>query len=165
MTTRAEMKALRDAIAACEDRSGRVRPERVVEAARDPKSVLHKKFQWDIKKAAMAHWLETAQRLIREVKLEIVIENVRFSSPFYVADPSTKDSAYVETTAIAKKEELAEQVLLDEVARIEGAVERARGVAMVFGLRTHFEQMLEKVIEINRVVRHRKSASEARSEA
>ena len=38
-------------------------------------------------------------------------------------------------------------------------------VAMVFGLRTHFEQMLEKVIEINRVVRHRKSASEARSEA
>ena len=165
MTTKAEMKALRDAIKACEDRSGRVRPERVVEAARDPKSVLHKRFQWDVRKAAMAHWLETAQELIRQVKLVVTIDDVRIAAPYYVADPSVKYSAYTMTTSIAKREDLAEDVLLDEIARIEGAIERARGAAAVFGLSSHFEKMLLDVVEVKRKVHKRKSSTEARAEA
>lgn len=158
MTTKAEMKALRDAIAACKDRSGRIRPELVVEAARDPKSVLHRKFKWDVHKAAMAHWLATAQELIRQVKLVVVVEDVRISAPFYVSDPTVDFSAYVETTSLAGRNSVAEDVLLDETARIEGAVARARGAAAVFKLSGHFEKMLAHAVAVKRKVRRRKSS-------
>jgi hypothetical protein len=40
-------------------------PHAVVKWAKaHKKSALHKKFQWDIRKAAQEHWLDTARRLI-----------------------------------------------------------------------------------------------------
>jgi hypothetical protein len=41
-----------------------LRPERVVEAARNPKSPLHSSFEWDNRKAATAYRLEQARTLI-----------------------------------------------------------------------------------------------------
>ncbi len=46
----AKSKQKTDAIEACKDKSGRIRLEAVVEAARDIKSVLHNEFEWDVKK-------------------------------------------------------------------------------------------------------------------
>lgn len=159
MTTRAEMKLLRQAISACRDKQGRVRPELVVKAAQNPKTeadkVLHKKFEWNTQKAAWSHWIETAQCLIREVKLVVVIEDRRIVSPYYCADPNFKSSSYIETTKIAKNDDLAEQVLLDEMTRIEGAISRARAVATVCGLSDQLQKMLAGVIEIRSVVARR----------
>lgn len=45
--------------------------ESVVDAARNPLSPLHDEFEWDDKKAAHAHRLDTARHIIRSVELVI----------------------------------------------------------------------------------------------
>lgn len=50
---------------------GQLRPKDVVEAARDPKNVLHKHFEWDDSKAAEAFRLEQAREVVRVVRVEI----------------------------------------------------------------------------------------------
>jgi hypothetical protein len=52
------------------DDAGYLDPEIVYEAARDPKSPIHDLFEWDVAKAARAHWIQTAQMIT--VALRIV---------------------------------------------------------------------------------------------
>jgi hypothetical protein len=49
---------------------GRIEPEAVVEAARDPANHLNKHFEWNDTKAAAAHRLEQARGIIRIVRVE-----------------------------------------------------------------------------------------------
>jgi hypothetical protein len=53
-------------------RDGEIRPQAVVDEARSRRSPFHRHFQWDIQKAAEQHWLDTAGRLIRAIKIEVV---------------------------------------------------------------------------------------------
>lgn len=48
---------------------GRLTPELVVEEAAAPDHPLHDRFEWDDAKAAHAHRLDQAERLIRRVKI------------------------------------------------------------------------------------------------
>jgi hypothetical protein len=155
--TKLEAKA--KAIAALKDPDGRVRPERVVEAARDKKSPLHGDYLWDVKEAAEAHWLETAKRQIREVRLVVVTANRKVICPFYVTDPSKSEneSAYVETQSLTETT-VAERVILAELDRIVGAVERARAVAAVIGVDDHLEDLLAGTLNLREKVRERLAA-------
>lgn len=146
-------KQKRQAIEACHDRTGRVVPSLVVAAAKNPKSVLHGEFNWNVKEAAMAHWLDRAKELIREVKLRVIIEDKTIIAPYYVSDPARDDSAYVKTIAVAKEADVAEMVLLDELKRCEVAINRARIVASVLEMSSDLERLLAAVIEIRRRVR------------
>lgn len=49
---------------------GRLTPEAVVEAAKDPDSPLHGEFEWDKAKAAHQHWLHQARMLIADLTIE-----------------------------------------------------------------------------------------------
>jgi|SRR5581483_4497294 len=147
-TTLLELRA--KAIKACADRSGRVHPDTVVAAARNPKSVLHSCFQWDIQKAAEAHWRDTARSLIKEVRLQIVFEDVKISAPYYVADQSQDETGYIETMRIARRGAAARAQLEDELSRVKGALSRGRSLAKVFGLASHFERMLDIAVEAER---------------
>lgn len=53
---------------------GVLRPEDVVEFARDPKTALHKKFEWDDTEAARLYRLEEARGIIR-VAVSVVHED------------------------------------------------------------------------------------------
>ncbi|HJQ56420.1 MAG TPA: hypothetical protein VJ890_05915 [Vineibacter sp.] len=56
---------VRDELLALSDADDTIYTRRVVEWARThPDSELHKHFQWDVNKAAYAHWLWQARRLI-----------------------------------------------------------------------------------------------------
>lgn len=48
-------------------------PEKVVDAARNPKSPLHDQFTWDDTKAAEEYRLWQARQLVARVRLEIVV--------------------------------------------------------------------------------------------
>lgn len=147
--TRLAVKAA--AIAACRVR-GRITPAAVVVAARDPKNPLHREFNWDVDKAAMAHWLDRARDLIREVRLVLTVENVRIAAPYYVSDPATLSASYIETSMAARKESTAHAVLLDELARITGAIGRAIQLSIVFDLKDRFEHMLHEAVGIRDVL-------------
>jgi hypothetical protein len=136
------------AIAACRDKSGRVSPRRVVDAARDPSSPLHGEFEWDVNAAAEREWLRTASELIRSVKFIVEYEDRKIIAPFYVSDPSRSESAYVATAQIAKNGTMSERVLRDELDRIVAAIHRAMTLAAAFGLKSSFERMLDQATEI-----------------
>jgi hypothetical protein len=50
--------------------NGRLTPSAVVEAASDPKSALHRHFEWDDAKAASAYRIDQARELIRVIRIE-----------------------------------------------------------------------------------------------
>lgn len=45
--------------------NGVLKPEDIIEFARDPKTALHKEFEWDVEKAAYQHLLAQARRIIQ----------------------------------------------------------------------------------------------------
>ena len=163
--SKTQLEARRKAIEACRDRHGRILPKLVVEAARNPRNPLHKEFEWDDRKAAQAQRLERAQTLIREVKLTVVYEDKKIAAPFFVSDPTSRESAYIATTAAAKDEEMSEAVLMDELRRIESAVIRARSIAAAFDLVTHFDRMLADVVEVRGRLLRRRGGDESRPTA
>lgn len=146
-----KMELKKRAIAACKDSKGKLTPSAVIEAAKDPTSVLHGEFEWDLEKAAYQQWTDTARRLIREVQLVVEYQDVKVVAPFYIADQTSDDASYVETARVARKAMVARQALNDEIARIKGAVHRAMSMAAVFGLVSNFEQMLDMAIETEKL--------------
>lgn len=144
--TRLEIKAA--AIAACRDSAGRITPKAVVEAARDPASVLHSEFEWDVKKAAQREWERTASELIRQVKFVIQYEDRKVIAPYYVSDPTSDESGYVPVVSVAKKKSASRQMLRDELQRIKQAIHRAMTLAVAVDLVGDFEKMLRDVVEI-----------------
>jgi hypothetical protein len=131
-------------IRSLEDSSGRLEPEKVIEAARPANSPIHEDFEWDLKKAAQQHWIEQARTLIRYVRLEVVIERETICVPFYVNDPirAPKSKTYVELTSVKGQRAQALRVLEDEVDRIASALERARKVALVLGIGPDLDRLL-----------------------
>lgn len=63
-----------------DDEDGLVRPEAVVEAARDESSPLHKHFEWDDGEAAERYRLYQARRLI----VKVTIVRAPYKGPTYV---------------------------------------------------------------------------------
>lgn len=159
---RSRQEEKRRAIEACADKFGRIDPDRVWQAARDPKHVLHKEFPWDLETAARQRWRARACELIREIRVIVVIEDRKIAAPAYVHDPrELLPSAYIKTMRVAKDEDLAERNLLEELARIEGAVVRARSLAAIFGLEGKLERLLDGVIDIRRHFGDRRRGGDA----
>jgi hypothetical protein len=50
--------------------NGRLTPSAVVEAATNPKSPLHRHFEWDNAKAAAAYRIDQAREIIRVIRIE-----------------------------------------------------------------------------------------------
>lgn len=55
-----------------QDPDGLIKPEAVVEFAKNPKTELHKHFTWDVDKAAQRYWVEQARAIIQEVRVTII---------------------------------------------------------------------------------------------
>jgi hypothetical protein len=66
-----DREALREELEALRDPLGRLRPQVIVDWAREhPHSELHKEFQWDIQKAAYQFWLSQARNLVAIILVE-----------------------------------------------------------------------------------------------
>jgi hypothetical protein len=146
-------KKIAKAIAALRDKGGRVTPRRIVDAARDPKHVLHSEFNWNDKEAADAHRLDVARHLIRYVTITTVDYNVPIRTPVYVRDTAAapNEQSYVTLSSIAKQD--AEATMLNELQRCESAIMRARGVVSVLnrkhpGIDEKLQAMLEQIVYV-----------------
>lgn len=107
--------------------NGLLNPAKVVEAARDPNSVLHGEFQWDNDEAADSYRLAQAGALIRRVKFTLIRENhetktveVRTTRAFQSRESMRGEGGYEAIDEIMsdaeKREELMDQVLRELVA-------------------------------------------------
>lgn len=159
MGKQSRMEIVRHALAELADNDGRIDPERVVTAARNPKHALHGDFNWDDKKAAHQNRLDKARELIRYVTVTTVIHNVKVVTPYYVRDPRKQPN---EGGSIAVNSDLldqqdAEKIMLAELDRCESAINRARAVTAGLdgkftGISQKFEAMLAHIVSMRAMV-------------
>lgn len=119
-----------------EKSNGRLIPEDVVEAARDPESPLHKHFTWDDSEAASKQRLHEARTLIRTVQIEVKVRDIPIMVCGYVRDPeaNAKQGGYRNITVVKSEEDLARSAIIDEMKRVASAVSRAKRIAAVLGI-------------------------------
>lgn len=124
---------------------GTITPDIVIEDAKDPASPLHGEFQWDVEKAAMEAWRDTARRLIRSVRIVIQTESKTFKTSGYrphefVRDPSAPSNhqGYARAADLRSDHERAVAALMYEIDRINGALARARSICEELGLDQEF---------------------------
>jgi hypothetical protein len=129
---------------------GYIEPRDVIARARNPSHILHDEFRWDLQEAAEHDWLETAKRLIRAVKIEVIVQEQRIRAVGYVSDPnrSPKSKRYVDITVAAQHRAMAQQVMLAEMERITASIKRAQAMADVLGLRHQLDALLENVLGV-----------------
>lgn len=150
---RVDHEAFKSAIEAVADENGVITPERVVEAARDPKNILHAQFEWNDRIAAHEHRLATARALIRSIRY--VAYDVPTAPPRAIQYAHTPGPAqgYIALSKAARDKELALRIMNEEVARCEAAVTRARDVAGTLGLSVELEALLGRIIHIQTILR------------
>jgi hypothetical protein len=137
------------ALESCRDSDGILSTPNVVEAAKNPNSILHLYFEWDDQQAANQHRLEQAAKLIRSFKVSIVVKSQKMLVPLYINHPSpSHPRSYLPTAEIKQDAVLSNGVILDEMSRIENAIKRAIAISCELNLQSEFEEMLEKIVEI-----------------
>lgn len=146
---------IKDALMAiAEAHGGVLRPDDVVEAARDKDSPLHGCFEWDKTKAALEHWRDVARTLIRSVRVVIQNETTTIRAPYFVRDPdaASKDQGYVALKSIRSESEQARELLVDEFTRAAAALRRAKEIARALDMHAEIEPLLVGVLELQSAV-------------
>jgi hypothetical protein len=142
MVTHAKkMEILRD----MEDAAGRLLPDDVVAAARDPTHPLHGHFEWDDSAAAEKFRRGQAQSLIRALHLTVFVAEMPLSVPAYVREAKTESVAGYRATLNVRDNdaELARSTVLDAMSRVAAAVKRAKSLAVLFGVDGYLAQIDE----------------------
>jgi len=132
------------------NRFGEVTPELVLKEARHKDSVIHNDFQWDDEKAATLYRLETARRIIRN--LRVVSEGEVTDEPVFV-HVTVGDRKYYERTDLAvDTPDIWQNVMTEEKARLEACKKRVKSLVNVetngsrIEITTAFLQSLEHTI-------------------
>jgi hypothetical protein len=106
-------RIVQDALLALK-RRGTITPERVVEAARDPKSPLHSRFTWENDEAAHQWRLQQARQLIRVCVS--VVPGTTVNERVFVSlsrDSQKEGGGYRVTAEVLSDKELREELLAE----------------------------------------------------
>jgi hypothetical protein len=116
---------IRAALDGLTSRSGILKPERVVQAARNRNSPLHACFEWNDSKAASAYRLEQARQLIRTY---VIVEPAAPSQPVraYVSLRNDRQGGggYRSLASVVSNEELYRQLLADALLDLKSLQEK-----------------------------------------
>ncbi len=127
---------------------GRLTPNDVVQDARSKESPLHPFFEWDVNKAAAAHWVEQARDLIATVRVVVTTEHTKLSAPYYVRDPRASGSqqGYVSVPRLRNDEDMARDALVAEFSRVAQMLTRARTLAEALDAANDVDALIRDVV-------------------
>lgn len=134
------------ALAAIEQKHGRLTPALVVEEARDTEHPLHDEFTWDDSVAAK-QWREAqAREIIRAARIEVTVNNVSFSAVAYIRDPELppSEAGYRGVVSLAADRVAAVEAVASEIRSAAALLRRARDVAMGLGINVVEIEKLEE---------------------
>lgn len=127
-----KQEQLKDEIETIRDSDGHLRTEKIVTVAADPDHPLHNYFTWDDDEAAHRFRLHEAAALLRRLNVPVQLGPIIVKAPLYV--PSVNEAgAYKRLVDIIPHSDEARETLLNELARVAGALGRARRIAAVIG--------------------------------
>ena len=116
------------------ERGGVLTPEAVIADARKSSSPLHQEFEWNVKKAAYAHWEHRAKCLISSIRVEYTTRERVIAVPAYVKDPNAEPAQYVDIMAIKNDMDTAREIFAAEAKKIETALRRLDKIGRVLGV-------------------------------
>ncbi len=147
------------ALKALERDDGRLLPEDVVLAAREPNSPLHRHFTWDDTEAARLRRLDEARALIRSVRVIHTVHKIDVRVPSYVRDPEAdaKAAGYRNIANVRTEADQARAAIVNEMERVVAAVQRAKAIAAVLGV----DDQVERIDAIAREITTRVSTPQA----
>lgn len=129
------------------EKRGRMTAEEVLADAKQPESVLHDLFDWDVARAAEQFWLDRTRAIIRVVRVVVYTEQQTYRLPRYVHDPTLvgREQGYISLETVKVDPQLARQTLTRELQRVTSALERAKYVAAALGLESDVDELLATV--------------------
>lgn len=137
------------------DKEGTIAPEEVVAAAAPPTSPIHDLFEWDDSKAAHAHRLSQARKVITDFEFIVTTTTRILECPMYTRDPRLPagQSGYVRVAALRTLDDSRRASLQSEVDRVRSFIHRTRAMAAGMGLEDEAELMLQELLGIRQPVR------------
>lgn len=111
------------------ERNGVVRPQDLIEAARDASHPCHGDFTWDVEKAAQERWWDQARALIRQCSFEVQVEEVGERVVNYVSNGDSDDPVFVSVPKLRGKGKVV-AMMLAEISMLHGIVSRVYGLAL-----------------------------------
>ena len=136
------------------ERDGILKPDAVIESAKDAKSPLHGFFDWDDSVAAAKWRIEQARELIRTVKLSVITERETIIAPYYIRDPRNTDNTqgYVATLQVKTERALAYEALAYEMNRLEAVISRVASLINALGLEKEIQRLTSNVAKLREKV-------------
>jgi hypothetical protein len=105
---------------------GLVRPEAVVEYARNPETALHSWFEWDDSKAAEKYRLHQARMRLRLVLTMHPKAEIKFRAVVSLKEDRYSGQGYRLTLDVMSESERREQILLEALAEFRAVEEKYR---------------------------------------
>ena len=96
-----------------QDPDGLIQPHVVVRLAQNPRSSLHRFFEWDDTAAAAAYRLAQARQLITRVRFEVTINQGPHLVNVKITREGEQRQGYVPTTQAVRRPDLYKQILAD----------------------------------------------------
>lgn len=124
---------------------GKITPEALVAAARDPDSPLHDYFEWDDSTAAEKYRMMQARTMLRSCHYNVTINNRKVELPYYMRDPemASMDQGYVEISRVKTEEDLSRDILVNEFRKAASQLRKARDIAAFFQMTEEVDAMIE----------------------
>lgn len=139
------------------ERDGRLRPDDVIEEARNSKSPLHGEFTWNVNKAAMITWRSQARALISSFHITVVVHRKEYRIQEFVEAPgkAEREQGYMAFTKIKNQKELAREFFDRELGTASSYVSKTADYARVLGLERQVERVVKDITSLRAKARHR----------
>lgn len=135
--------------------NGEITPDMVWDDAQNPNSPLrlHPSFEWNEKAGWRKHNLQVARNLIASVDIVWQVNKVEIKLPRYTKDPNLprKTQGYMDVTQVKQRndEDLARQIISQELGRTRQALERAQGYASYFDdMETEIKSLTKRILKL-----------------
>lgn len=134
------------------ENGGRLTPDAVIADARDKDSPLHMLFEWNVKKAAMRHWIDRAREIITSVQVMTRTDRTVVTSVYYVRDPHANFSGqgYVSIDTLRTDQDMAREAICNEFSRVGAMLHRARSLALALGIEGEVNDVISRVENLRR---------------
>lgn len=119
-------------------------PEAVVADARNPKSPLHKEFEWDDSIAGQKFRLHQARELIKRVRVHVQTTTREIRVAAYVRDPALDPTVqgYVAVTRLRDDDARARDAVRYSAQRAAAHLQHTRDLAVAVGLEGELDRIL-----------------------